>query len=78
MSTTTQTNSTVTLANTANTINTNTINVGATTANAGTGTLNLGGTNVLEATTFAVGTGKATGIIQFAGSGKVDHDRGDQ
>ncbi len=70
MSTTTQTNSTVTLANTANTINTNTINVGATTANAGTGTLNLGGgTNVLEATTFAVGTGKATGIIQFAGSG---------
>jgi autotransporter-associated beta strand protein len=63
---------TLTLASTANVINVAAISVGETTANSNSGQnniLNLGaGTNALQATTINIGTQKASGVIQFAGS----------
>jgi autotransporter-associated beta strand protein len=65
-------NATLTLASTANTISVTAISVGETTSNGNSGQnniLNLGaGTNALQATTINIGTQKASGVIQFAGS----------
>lgn len=63
---------TMTLASTANVINVATISVGETTSNGNSSQnniLNLGaGTNALRATNINIGTQKASGVIQFAGS----------
>jgi fibronectin-binding autotransporter adhesin len=65
---------TITLANVSNTITVATLAISATTSNAGTDTLILGnGTNVINASTINIGTGKGTGIVQFgaAATGSV-------
>jgi fibronectin-binding autotransporter adhesin len=61
-----QAGGTITLANVSNTITAASISVSVTSANAGTSTIVLGnGTNVLNASTINIGTGKGTGTIRF-------------